>query len=129
MRVAERYEDAVLLNTPARPITLGDLLTHMSGLPTAPPPGLRELYALRNHTLAEAVMAFSQRPLEFEPGSRWVYCSPGIDTLMTAACAEAASGRRSPIGHGNARPAASASSRTLATRASCALAEKPRRVS
>jgi CubicO group peptidase (beta-lactamase class C family) len=26
-------------------------------------------------------MAYSQRPLEFEPGSRWAYCSPGIDTL------------------------------------------------
>ena len=23
----------------------------------------------------------SQRPLEFEPGSRWSYCNSGIDTL------------------------------------------------
>src|SRR5262249_5242199 len=42
---------------------------------------LSDLYVKRNHTLAEAVMAFSQRPLEFEPGTKWSYCNPGIDTL------------------------------------------------
>jgi hypothetical protein len=26
-------------------------------------------------------MAYSQRPLDFAPGSKWSYCSPGIDTL------------------------------------------------
>jgi len=26
-------------------------------------------------------MAFSQRPLDYEPGSKWAYCNPGIDTL------------------------------------------------
>jgi CubicO group peptidase (beta-lactamase class C family) len=81
MMVAARSEDAITLKKPARAITLRDLLTHTSGLPSAAPPGLRELYSLRNHSLAEAVMAFSQRPLDFEPGTRWAYCSPGIDTL------------------------------------------------
>jgi CubicO group peptidase (beta-lactamase class C family) len=81
MMVAERAEDAILLKKPARAITLRDLAAHTSGLPSASPAGLRELYSLRNHTLAEAVMAFSQRPLDFEPGTRWAYCSPGIDTL------------------------------------------------
>jgi CubicO group peptidase (beta-lactamase class C family) len=28
-----------------------------------------------------ATLAVSQRPLEFEPGSRWAYCNSGIDTL------------------------------------------------
>jgi CubicO group peptidase (beta-lactamase class C family) len=81
MMVAERSGDTVTLKKPPRAITLRDLLTHTSGLPSAPPPGLSELYSQRNHTLAEAVMAYSQRPLEFEPGTRWAYCSPGIDTL------------------------------------------------
>jgi CubicO group peptidase (beta-lactamase class C family) len=73
--------DAVTLRKPPRPITLRDLLTHTSGLPGMPPAGLADLYSRRNHTLAEAVMAYSQRPLTFEPGSRWAYCNVGIDTL------------------------------------------------
>jgi CubicO group peptidase (beta-lactamase class C family) len=81
MMVAERSGDTITLKKPRRPITLRDLLTHTSALPGALPPGLADLYSQRNHTLAEAVVAFSQRPLEFEPGTRWAYSSPGIDTL------------------------------------------------
>ena len=81
MLVAEQSGDTITLKKPSRPITLRDLLTHTSGLPGTPPPGLAELYAKRNHTLAEAVMAYSQRPLDFEPGSKWAYCNVGIDTL------------------------------------------------
>jgi CubicO group peptidase (beta-lactamase class C family) len=81
MLVAERTKDTVILKKPSRPITVRDLLTHTSGLPGGMPPGLADLYVKRNHTLAEAVMAFSQRPLDFEPGSKWVYCNAGIDTL------------------------------------------------
>ncbi|MCA1684764.1 MAG: beta-lactamase family protein [Planctomycetia bacterium] len=64
MLVADRTKDTITLKKPARPITLRDLLTHTSGLPGSPPPGLSDLYAKRNHTLAEAVMAYSQRPLD-----------------------------------------------------------------
>jgi CubicO group peptidase (beta-lactamase class C family) len=71
----------VTLGKPPRPIALRDLLTHTSGLPSAMPPGLTDLYAKRNRTLAEGVIAFAQRPLDFEPGSKWAYCNPGIDTL------------------------------------------------
>jgi CubicO group peptidase (beta-lactamase class C family) len=90
--VASRSADAVALKKPARPITVRDLLTHTSGLPGQMPPGLSDLYGKRNHTLAEAVMAFSQRPLDFEPGSKWSYCNPGIDTL--GRIIEVASGER-----------------------------------
>jgi CubicO group peptidase (beta-lactamase class C family) len=81
MLVASRSGDEVTLKKPPRPITLRDLLTHTSGLPGAPPPGLSDLYRLRNHTLAEGVMAYSQRPLDFAPGTKWAYCNTGIDTL------------------------------------------------
>jgi CubicO group peptidase (beta-lactamase class C family) len=81
MMVSSRSGDAVTLTRPSRPIVLRDLLTHTSGMPGAPPPGFADLPAGRRLTLAEAVMAYSQRPLDFEPGSRWSYCNTGIDTL------------------------------------------------
>ncbi|HVW00993.1 MAG TPA: serine hydrolase domain-containing protein [Planctomycetaceae bacterium] len=81
MLISERKGDAITLKKPARPITVRDLLTHTSGMPGSPPAGLADLYVRRNHTLAEGVMAYSQRPLEFEPGSKWSYCNTGIDTL------------------------------------------------
>jgi CubicO group peptidase (beta-lactamase class C family) len=81
MLVGNRSNELVTLRKSPRPITIRDLLTHTSGLPGGMPPGLAELYSKRNHTLAEAVMAFSQRPLDFEPGSKWAYCNAGIDTL------------------------------------------------
>jgi CubicO group peptidase (beta-lactamase class C family) len=79
--LAVRDGSTITLKKPSRPITVRDLLTHTSGLPGALPEGLADLYAKRKHTLAEAVMAFSQRPLDFEPGTKWAYCNPGIDTL------------------------------------------------
>jgi CubicO group peptidase (beta-lactamase class C family) len=78
--IAERGPDRLVLKKPARPITLHDLLTHTSGL-SAYPPGLGDLYRQRDRSLAEATLAVSQRPLEFEPGSRWLYSNSGIDTL------------------------------------------------
>jgi CubicO group peptidase (beta-lactamase class C family) len=80
MLVAEKGPDRLVLKKPARPITVRDLLTHTSGLPFYPP-GLADLYVKRNHSLAESILAVSQRPLDFEPGSRWAYCNAGIDTL------------------------------------------------
>jgi CubicO group peptidase (beta-lactamase class C family) len=73
--------EAVTLVKPSRPITVRDLLTHTSGLPGGPPAGLSDLYSKRNRTLAEATIAYSQMPLQFEPGTKWAYCNSGIDTL------------------------------------------------
>jgi CubicO group peptidase (beta-lactamase class C family) len=81
MLVAAKTADAVTLKKPPRPITLRDLLTHTSGLPGAYPPGLADLYTRRQLTLAEAALVCSQRPLDFEPGSKWAYCNAGIDVL------------------------------------------------
>lgn len=68
------------LKKPARPITIKDLLTHTSGLPEYPA-GMSDVYRTRKWTLNETTIALSQRPLLFEPGSKWQYCNPGIDTL------------------------------------------------
>jgi CubicO group peptidase (beta-lactamase class C family) len=86
-----RDGDVVALRKPHRPITLRDLLTHTSGLPGWPA-GLADIYQKRNRTLAEGILVMSQRPLEFEPGSRWAYCNTGIDTL--GRIIEVASGQR-----------------------------------
>jgi CubicO group peptidase (beta-lactamase class C family) len=81
MLVASRDKDTVTLKKPSRPITLRDLLTHTSGLPGGYPPGLADVYQKRNRNLAETTLVISQRPLEFEPGTRWAYCNAGIDVL------------------------------------------------
>lgn len=79
--ITKKEGAAITLGKPARPITIKDLLTHTSGLKGGQGPGLGDLYTKRNRTLAEATLAISQWPLEFEPGSKWSYCNTGIDTL------------------------------------------------
>jgi CubicO group peptidase (beta-lactamase class C family) len=81
--IASRDEQAktMTLKKSSRPITLRDLATHTSGLPGGFPEGIGDLYFKRNLSLAEAVCVSSQRPLDFEPGSKWAYCNAGIDTL------------------------------------------------
>ncbi len=79
---AGRSSDGGLnLKKPARPITIRDLLTHTSGLPGGYPAKFGELYFTRHLTLAESIYLQSQRPLDFEPGTKWAYCNAGIDTL------------------------------------------------
>ncbi len=79
--VDKRQDETLVLKRPARPITIRDLLTHTSGMPGGYPPGVSEMYFKRDHSLAEAVAMVSQRPLDFEPGTKWAYCNTGIDTL------------------------------------------------
>jgi CubicO group peptidase (beta-lactamase class C family) len=71
---ADRGKDTLSLKRPARPITLRDLLTHTSGLASLDAPRF-------DCSLAELAMAYSQMPLQFEPGSKWSYCNTGINTL------------------------------------------------
>ena len=68
----------------AREITIKDLLTHTSGLASGP---MGNSEAARNprkptDTLADQIPRLAATPLEFQPGSRWLY-SPGaaFDTL------------------------------------------------
>ena len=82
MVVEKREADgSVALRKPARPITIRDLMTHTSGLFDALPASIQEHNQTMNMTLADAMKVFSQQPLEFEPGSKWMYSSPGIGVL------------------------------------------------
>jgi len=72
--IESRATNNMTLKPSPRPITLRDLLTHTSGLADVPAPRA-------DCTLAELVMAYSQKPLKFAPGSKWEYCNSGINTL------------------------------------------------
>lgn len=82
MLLAGKADDGSLtLKKPSRPITIRDLLTHTSGMPGGYPARFGEIYFTRHLSLAEAIYLQSQRPLDFEPGTKWSYCNAGIDTL------------------------------------------------
>jgi CubicO group peptidase (beta-lactamase class C family) len=78
MLLKEKTKDQTVLVKPARPITIKDLLTHTSGLVGSSPLDGNALDVL---TLKEAVITYALSPLQFEPGSKWSYCNPGINTL------------------------------------------------
>ena len=68
------------VTSPKRPVKLRDLLTHTGGL-SEYPVGVNDVYGKRNRTLAETALASALQPLRFEPGTKWSYSNPGIDTL------------------------------------------------
>src|SRR5712692_2068027 len=77
----QRLTDAEGLRKPNRPITIRDLMTHTSGMPAMPPEPIKDLYQRFQLPLGEAVSIYAKQPLEFEPGSKWMYCNTGIATL------------------------------------------------
>lgn len=78
MLVQEKSAERVVLVKPARPVTIRDLLTHTSGLVGNSPLDGDALDVL---SLKEAVITYALSPLQFEPGTKWSYCNPGINTL------------------------------------------------
>jgi CubicO group peptidase (beta-lactamase class C family) len=59
---------------PIRPVSLRDVMTHTSGL--------GEMNNREPHwTLAETARKLSERPLRFQPGTRWAYSTAGMDVL------------------------------------------------
>jgi CubicO group peptidase (beta-lactamase class C family) len=68
----------------ARDITIKDLLTHTSGLSSGPM-GQSEVAKIRRkptETLADYIPRLGSTPLEFQPGTRWMYSpSDGFDVL------------------------------------------------
>lgn len=69
------------LRTPSRPIRIGDLLSHTSGMRQMPQGDMRDIHWKMDHTLAEAVASYAKEPLEFEPGTKWLYSNTGMATL------------------------------------------------
>ena len=57
-------------------LTLKHLMTHTSGLPEA-----TDAEAKAARTLADLIPAYVNKPMQFEPGSKWQYCQSGINTL------------------------------------------------
>ena len=72
--VSTREKNRILLERPTRSVTIRDLLTHTAGLSDTDPPR-------KESTLSELVAAYSKLPLHFDPGSKWSYSNPGINTL------------------------------------------------
>lgn len=67
-----------------REVTIGDLLTHISGLASAPKSGgeVAKLMAPDKEPLAAIVPKMAGQPLDFQPGTRWAYSAiAAFDTL------------------------------------------------
>jgi CubicO group peptidase (beta-lactamase class C family) len=77
MLIAERRPDRLVLKKPGHPITVREILSHTSGLVERSPLE-RELDMV---SLREGVSTYASAPLLFEPGSRYEYCNPGINTV------------------------------------------------
>ena len=79
--VADVKDGVKILRKPTRPITVRDCMTHTSGLSYGPFPGMVEQNTRMDRTLADAMLVYSQQPLEFDPASKWQYSNIGIAVL------------------------------------------------
>ena len=77
MVVAESDRDHVLLHKPAHPITIREVLSHMSGLPFK---SAIEEPTLDGLPLATAVRSYAMTPLQAEPGTHYQYSNAGVNT-------------------------------------------------
>jgi CubicO group peptidase (beta-lactamase class C family) len=77
MVAVEKDGKHALLRKPGHPITLREVLSHMSGLPFK---SAIEEPALDGLPLAAAVRSYAMTPLESEPGTRYQYSNAGINT-------------------------------------------------
>lgn len=77
MVVAEKDNDHVVLRKPSHPITIREVLCHVSGMPFK---SAMEEPTLDGLPLAKAVRSYAMTPLETEPGSRYQYSNAGINS-------------------------------------------------
>jgi CubicO group peptidase (beta-lactamase class C family) len=74
---AEKDADHILLRKPAHPITIREVLSHMSGLPFK---SAIETPTLDGLPLATAVRSYAMTSLQTEPGTHYQYSNAGINT-------------------------------------------------
>ena len=77
MVVAGKDGDKVKLKKPSHPITIREVLSHVSGLPFRSDIEQPTLDAL---PLADAVKSYATTPLQTEPGTHYQYSNAGINT-------------------------------------------------
>jgi CubicO group peptidase (beta-lactamase class C family) len=77
MFIAEQDKDHVLLKKPRRPISIKNVLSHTSGLLYKSP---IQQPTLDQFPLGVRVRSYAMLPLQFEPGSKFLYSSAGINT-------------------------------------------------
>lgn len=75
--VVEKDDNHTLLQKPAHPITIREVLSHMSGLPFK---SAIEEPTLDGLPLAAAVRSYAMTPLQTEPGTHYQYSNAGINT-------------------------------------------------
>ena len=77
MVVAEKDGEHALLRKPTHPITVREVLNHMSGMPFK---SAIEVPTLDGLPLAAAVRSYAMTPLQTEPGTHYQYSNAGINT-------------------------------------------------
>ncbi len=77
MVIAEKDDAHVLLKKPVHPITIREVLSHVSGLPFK---SAIEEPTLDGLPLASAVKSYAMTPLQTEPGTHYQYSNAGINT-------------------------------------------------
>ena len=77
MVISEKDEDHVILKKPDHPITIREVLSHVSGLPFKSAMEEPTLDALPLHL---AVRSYAMTPLQTEPGTHYQYSNAGINT-------------------------------------------------
>ena len=77
MVIAEKDDAHVLLKKPVHPITIREVLSHVSGLPLK---SAIEEPTLDGLQLASAVKSYAMTPLQTEPGTHYQYSNAGINT-------------------------------------------------
>jgi CubicO group peptidase (beta-lactamase class C family) len=77
MVVVEKDAEQTLLRKPSHPITVREVLSHVSGLPFR---SAVEEPTLDGLPLAAAVRSYAMTPLQTEPGTHYQYSNAGINT-------------------------------------------------